>query len=277
MAISEFTWWLAALPDVLRSGRYPLDDKDFSYLYCSPTHALHLYDYHGVIRIGEREYALHPGDVTLSPAQGDTRYHVLKRGHHWCVHFHPVIGSGERCAIPFHMALGPLRARVVDAIGRISGLLAAPGDARLTRAAAAGALQELLMTLAAHASQTAHAAAIPDRERSGRTGDAVVRAAAHLDAHFDEELSVPQLASKVGLSQNWFARAFREHHGQTVQHYLLARRVEHAQSLLMTTDLPIGRIAARLGFGDSQHFNKQFRRLTGCNPTAYRLRGARLP
>jgi len=105
----------------------------------------------------------------------------------------------------------------------------------------------------------------------------VIRAAAYLDAHVDKELSVPLLARKVGLSHNWFAKAFRNHHGQTVQHYLRARRIEHAQSLLVTTDLTMTRIAARLGFGDSQHFNKQFRRFAGCNPTAYRLRGVRVP
>lgn len=263
------TWWLSVLPDVFRAGRYPLDDRNFSYLYCGPTHALHLYDYHGVIRIGDCEYGLRPGDLTLSPAQGETRYNLPAPGHHWCIHFHPVQGRGERCAIPVHMSLGPIKLRVVDAINRISGLLAAPGDGRLLRAAASGALQELLLTLAAHA------AAVPQRERSGRTHDAVIRAAAYLDAHFDEELSVPLLARKVGLSQNWFAKAFGAEHGQTVQRYLLARRIEHAQSLLVTTDLPISRIAKRLGFGDSQHFNKQFRRFAGCNPTAYRLRGGR--
>lgn len=271
MASTDFDWWLAVLPEVLRAGRYPLDDRGFSHFYCSQTLALHVYDYEGVIRIGAREYALHPGDVTLSPAYGETRYDLPKPGHHWCIHFHPAHGRGERCAIPLHMSLGPLKARAVDDINRISGLLAAPGDGRLTRAAASAALQELLLTLAARA------VAVPDRERSGRTGEAVIRAAAYLDAHVDEELSVPLLARKAGLSQNWFAKAFRNYHGQTVQHYLLARRIEHAQSLLVTTDLPITRIAARLRFGDSQHFNKQFRRLAGCNPTAYRLRGNRQP
>ena len=268
--VADFTWWLALLPDVNRSGRFPLDDRDFSHFYCSPTHALHLYDYHGTIRIADREYTLRPGDLTVSPAQVETRYHVPKPGHHWCVHFQPAKsaeGNGERCTIPLHLSLGTIKARAIDAMSRISGLLAAPGDGRLMRAAASSALQELLLTLAAHA------AAEPTRERIGRTRDAVIEAAAFLDSHFDEELSVPQLARKIGLSQNWFAKAFVAHHGQTVQRYLLTRRIEHAQSLLATTDLPISRIAKRLKFGDSQHFNKQFRRFAGCNPTAYRLRG----
>ena len=110
---------------------------------------------------------------------------------------------------------------------------------------------------------------------NGADADAVKRAAAHLDNHLADELYIPALAREIGMSQNWLAKAFRDVHGQTLQRYLLARRIEHAQSLLMTTDLPIARIAERLGFGDSQYFNKQFRRLAGCNPTAYRLRGGR--
>src|SRR5579862_3421617 len=109
MEITNFNWWLTALPEVLRAGRYPLDDKGFSNFYCSQTHALHVYDYAGVIRFGTREYALHPGDVTLSPALAETRYDLPRPGLHWCIHFHPVEGSGERCVIPLHMPLGPLK------------------------------------------------------------------------------------------------------------------------------------------------------------------------
>jgi AraC-like DNA-binding protein len=269
MAETPFPWYLAALPEVVRAGRFPLDDRDFAYAYRSPTHALHLYDYHGTIRIADAEHALRPGDLTLSPAGVETRYHLPRPGHHWCIHFRPVAAAGEACAIPLHLPLGPLKPRVVDAIARISGLMAVPaGGARLAQAAAAAALQELLLTLASHA------AAAPERERAGRAADAVTRAAVELEARLGEELSVPGLARRVGLSQNWLARAFRARYGQTLQRYLLARRVEHAQQLLRTTDLPVARIAERLGFGDAQHFNKQFRRLSGCNPTAYRLRGA---
>jgi len=264
-----FTWPLAGLPAVRQAGRYPLDDRDFSYVYKSPGYALHLYDYHGDIRIGSEPFTLSPGDLTFSPPGVETRYHLPKPGHHWCIHFHPAAITGETCAIPVWMSLGPLKARVADTIARISGLLAVPGDGRLAHAAASAALQELLLTLAHHASTT------PEHERNSKAGDAVKRAAAHLDSHLADELYIPALARDIGMSQNWLAKAFRDVHGQTLQRYLLARRIEHAQSLLLTTDLPIARIAERLGFGDSQHFNKQFRRLAGCNPTAYRLRGGK--
>jgi AraC-like DNA-binding protein len=46
-----------------------------------------------------------------------------------------------------------------------------------------------------------------------------------------------------------------------------------AQNLLRSTDVPVGEIARRLGFLDAQHFNKRFRRVAGCSPSSFRLRG----
>ena len=58
----------------------------------------------------------------------------------------------------------------------------------------------------------------------------------------------------------------------TIPHRLIARRVEHARYLLESTDLPIWRVAERVGIPDPQHFNKTVRRLTGTSPSA--IRGA---
>ena len=78
------------------------------------------------------------------------------------------------------------------------------------------------------------------------------------------------LARQAGLTQNYLARRFREHFGCTLHGYQLARRIEHASQLLESTDMPIARIAERLGFSDAQHFNKQFRRLLSASPTSFR-------
>ncbi|MBA3709781.1 MAG: hypothetical protein H0W83_13290, partial [Planctomycetes bacterium] len=117
-ALPMFTWPVAALPDVLRAGRYPFDDRGFEVCYRSPTHALHVYEYHGAIRIGDRSFTLAPGDATISPVGIETRYDLPRRGHHWCVHFHPVEIRGASCRLPTKVALGSLRTRVVEAIQR---------------------------------------------------------------------------------------------------------------------------------------------------------------
>ena len=263
-----YPWPLAALPRVALAGRFPLDERDFAHAYRAANHALHVYSYAGAVRFADGPVQLiRPGDWSFSPAGCATRYHLPTAGHHWCIHFAPVAASGVICQVPLHATLGPLAPRLVEQIARISGLLASPAaQIALASAAASAALQELLLTVAGHA-----LAPVTD-ERLVRSHEAVARAAAHLDAHLATPLSVPGLAKRVGLSPNWFSRAFHRRFGVTAQRYLLGRRIEHAQALLRTTDMPIGRIAERLGFLDSQHFNKQFRRVAGCTPSAFRLR-----
>src|SRR5258708_6796885 len=217
-------WPLRALPPVVRAGRFPLDDQGFEHRYRAPTHALHIYDYHGEIRMGGRRFVLRPGDATLSPAGGETLYHLPAPGHHWCIHFQPVGRHGERAVLPFHLPLGGLRRRLVDGIGRITALMATPAgrDQAIARAGASAALQELLLAVAALA------ACGGTPVRAPRSAQAVERAAAHLDQRFSEPLDVPTLARSVRLTQNYLAHRFRAHYGMTLQRYLLARRIEHA-------------------------------------------------
>ncbi len=270
-ALPAVSWPLQALPGILRSGRFPLDDRGFDTSYRSPTHALHLYEYHGAMQLCGRTIAISPGDLTWSPAGGETRYDLSRRGHHWCVHFQPAAILGATCRLPVFIAastLGVLKSRVIEGIQRMSGLLAAPPDtAALASAAACAVMQEVILTIAAH---IAHA---PSHERAPKARDAVARAAGLIDDHLDAPLSARAIAARVDLSPNWLARAFRERFGTTMSRYLTTRRIALAQELLVSTDLPMRRIADRVGFHDAQHFNKQFHRVAGCSPTAFRLRG----
>jgi AraC-like DNA-binding protein len=265
-----FAWSQASLPEIIVAGRYPLDDRDFVYAYNGSTiHALHLYDYQATMRLCGQEVALHPGDLTLSAAGGETRYHVPVPGHHWCIHFRPMRLVGTPFTIPIHLALGTLRPRIMDSIQRIAGLMAAPRvDAGFARSAASAAMLELLLTLGAHTAR------LGARERAPRARDAAERAAALLDADLASPPSALAMAQLVGLSPNWLSRAFRERFGTTMARYVLASRIAMAQQLLQSTDLPVRRIAERLGFLDTQHLNKQFRRIAGCSPSSFRLRGS---
>lgn len=96
-----------------------------------------------------------------------------------------------------------------------------------------------------------------------------------IDTEMAGRLIVPELAKRVGLSQNVLARRFKQTTGSTVSAYILARRIAAGHVLLTTTDLPVKVIAGRVGLPDPHHFNKQFRRLTGQSPTAVRIKSAK--
>jgi len=91
-----------------------------------------------------------------------------------------------------------------------------------------------------------------------------------LQTRFAEPLYVPDLADEMEMSQNHLARLFRNWYGMTIQRYLLARRIDAARHLLTTSSIPVHRVATRVGIDDRQYFNKQFRRVTGMCPSAYR-------
>ena len=86
----------------------------------------------------------------------------------------------------------------------------------------------------------------------------------------DERLTVAEMASTVGLSDSWFAHVFKQTTGKTPLQWQLARRIEHAQNLLVQSDLAVAEIAAQLGFADQAHFTKAFRQIAGETPAAWR-------
>ncbi|MBV1855450.1 GlxA family transcriptional regulator [Catellatospora tritici] len=86
----------------------------------------------------------------------------------------------------------------------------------------------------------------------------------------DQPLTVAQLARQAHLSPRTFARRFRDSLGVSPLQWLLEQRIRRAQELLETTDDPVERIAARVGFGTAVNMRTHFRRFTSVPPQTYR-------
>jgi AraC-like DNA-binding protein len=265
----SWSWPLKALPAVAVAGRFPLEDRGFGYRYHSRTHALHIYDYHGQIRIDDRLFVIRPGDMTITPAGHASAYDLPAPGQHWCIHFERSAARGAAAELPLHFSLGSMHDFAVERVREIARLQAqasaGEATAALASAASSAALQELLLWLA----MQAHDRSSESGER--RSLSAVERVAAIVHTRFTEPLTIPELADEVGMTQNYLARMFRRRFGVTIPRYLLTRRIEYARHLLTTTNIPIHRVAQRVGLPDAQHFNKQFRKLLGVNPSQARI------
>jgi AraC-like DNA-binding protein len=106
--------------------------------------------------------------------------------------------------------------------------------------------------------------------RGGLPPQVLRRIREYVDAHVDRNIDLETLASTAQLSVYHFARAFKQSTGVTPHGYLLQRRVERAQELLVRTNLPLSEIALETGFADHSHFARQFRRLAGMSPSEVR-------
>jgi transcriptional regulator GlxA family with amidase domain len=89
-------------------------------------------------------------------------------------------------------------------------------------------------------------------------------------AHLDQPLTVPDLAARAHLSPRTFARRFKETTGATPHRWLLDQRLQHAEHLLETTDLPVDTVAARAGFGSGDTLRHHFAARRGVSPHTYR-------
>jgi AraC-like DNA-binding protein len=100
---------------------------------------------------------------------------------------------------------------------------------------------------------------------------------AHLEAHYEKPVRLGALASLARMSKRSFLRAFHAATGTTPIAYLIQLRVNRAAALLRHSDDRVTEVAFRVGFSDSNYFTRQFRRLLGCSPRAYRRRQAGAP
>ena len=95
----------------------------------------------------------------------------------------------------------------------------------------------------------------------------------YMSLRLGEPMTVEDLAGRAHLSPSRFAAVFRRQFGTSPHAYLTNLRIEHACSLLATTDATQTEIARLCGFADVPHFSKTFRRATGSTPGAYREAG----
>jgi AraC family transcriptional regulator len=96
------------------------------------------------------------------------------------------------------------------------------------------------------------------------------KVSAHVEGNISARIHIPQLARLVGLSASHFCRAFKCSFGVSPRAYVLRRRIEVAQALMLTTPAPLSAIALSCGMCDQQHFTRSFRRIVGETPSNWR-------
>ena len=106
--------------------------------------------------------------------------------------------------------------------------------------------------------------------RGGLPPRALQRVRDYIAVHLEGNITNDALAEIAGLSVCHFARAFKQSQGMSPHRYVLHCRVERAQELLASTQLPLSEVAIGSGFSDQSHCARCFRKIVGLTPGAYR-------
>jgi AraC family transcriptional regulator len=112
----------------------------------------------------------------------------------------------------------------------------------------------------------------PEKEqaRGGLAPWQVSRVASYVDAHLDSTIRNEDLATIARLNPSHFGRSFRNSFGEPPHEYVIRRRIERAQGLMLSTNAPLSAIALDCGLADQAHLSRLFRRIVGDTPRAWR-------
>jgi AraC-like DNA-binding protein len=96
------------------------------------------------------------------------------------------------------------------------------------------------------------------------------RAVEYFNSHYQELVSIQDMAEKFGYSAGHFYRQFKELSGETPINFLNNIRLKKAVFYLQYSELPIHKIAALCGFSDPYYFSRIFSRKKHISPLQYR-------
>ena len=102
------------------------------------------------------------------------------------------------------------------------------------------------------------------------SGSTARRAVDFINAHYAEDLTIPQIADAIYVSHMYLSKAFRKVLGTSVINYLIHVRIEKAKESLESSELPVYKVADSVGFNDIKHCSKTFKSIVGVSPSEYR-------
>lgn len=92
----------------------------------------------------------------------------------------------------------------------------------------------------------------------------------YINDNYKGEISLTGAAQVLHMNSNYVSQLFKKEAGVTFIHYITQKRLEDAKELLATTQKPLTDVALEVGFNDTFHFIKTFKKFTGMTPGQYR-------
>ncbi|MEJ6483130.1 response regulator [Nostoc punctiforme UO1] len=91
-----------------------------------------------------------------------------------------------------------------------------------------------------------------------------------IEAHYHQGITLCDVAVAVGYSPAYLTNRVSRQTGETVNCWIVKRRMAGARLLLQNNNQTIEKIAKALGYQDVSHFSRQFRQHHGLPPQAWR-------
>ncbi len=91
--------------------------------------------------------------------------------------------------------------------------------------------------------------------------------------HSDELIKInfsEYLSNKLDHDYTYLANLFSEVQGTTVEHFIIAHKVERIKELIIYDELNISEIAWKMNYSSVAHLSNQFKKVTGLSPSHFK-------
>ncbi len=92
--------------------------------------------------------------------------------------------------------------------------------------------------------------------------------------HYTEEAPLLNfsafLSEKLQYDYTYLSNLFSEVKGITIEHFIIAHKIERAKELLIYNELTLTEIAEKLHYSNVAHLSNQFKKVTGLTPTFFK-------
>lgn len=78
------------------------------------------------------------------------------------------------------------------------------------------------------------------------------------------------ISKKLNYEYNYLSNLFSEVKGITIEHFIIAHKIELAKELLIYNELSLTEIADKLHYSSVAHLSNQFKKVTGLTPTFFK-------
>lgn len=93
----------------------------------------------------------------------------------------------------------------------------------------------------------------------------------YLQYSYTSPFKLEEMAAYIAMNPSALCRYFKKHTGKTLLQCITDMRIGYACKLLQSDAPSIAFVAEACGFESFSHFNRSFKRITGMQPTLYRL------
>jgi two-component system response regulator YesN len=106
--------------------------------------------------------------------------------------------------------------------------------------------------------------------RNSNSKALINKALNYIHYHYDEKISLEDVAQQLHLSKHYLCSAFKKATGENMSLYINKLRIEKAKRMLLESEVRVKEIFEEVGYSNQQYFSKVFKRITGMTVMEYK-------